>query len=262
MSTNPFSSKADDSSAARQPDRTAWLKGGRAECQMSPHKPLGTASRIILLGAPGVGKGTQADLLCHRLGACHLSTADIFRTLKCADDKELSPAMHNAIDHLKRGELVPDETVLNLVGERLRCLKCSGGFLLDGFPRTVAQAKALGQLLETHNIKLTAVFNYELPVEKLVARLSGRRTCANCKTAYHLTTRPPKFSDLCDRCGGKLFQREDDRPEAVRVRLAAYQKAVQPLLDFYQQCGLLFNISAEGSAEEVFQRTRLTALAA
>lgn len=262
MSEKHFSGRADGSSASRQPDRTAWLKGGTAECMMSPHKPLGQAARIILLGAPGVGKSTQADLLGERLGACHLSTSDIFRTLKCQNEKELSPAMQNAVDHLKRGELVPDETVLNLVGERLRCLKCSGGFLLDGFPRTVAQAKALGQLLDTHNIKLTAVFNYELPIEKIVARFSGRRTCASCKAAYHLTTRPPKFSNLCDRCGGELFQREDDRPEAVSARLAAYQKAAQPLIDFYQQCGRLFTISAEGSPEEVFQRTRLTALAA
>lgn len=261
MGINHFSSKADDSFGSRQPDRTAWLKGGTAECLMSPHKPLGPASRIILLGAPGVGKGTQADLLCHRLGTCHLSTADIFRAVKCQDEPALSPALHNAMDHLKRGELVPDETVLNLVGERLRCLKCSGGFLLDGFPRTVAQAKALGQLLESHHLKLTAVFNYELPLEKLVARISGRRTCANCQAVYHLTTRPPKISDLCDRCGGKLSQREDDRPEAVKSRLAAYQKSMQPLLDFYQQSGLLFHINAEGSPGEVFQRTRLTALA-
>ena len=261
MGANYSTSKADDFSAPRKPDRTAWLKGGTAECLMSPHKPLGQASRIILLGPPGVGKGTQADLLSSRLGACHLSTADIFRTLKCLNEKELSPAMHNAIDHLKRGELLPEETVLNLVGERLRCLKCSGGFLLDGFPRTVAQAKALGQLLASHQIKLTAVFNYELPLEKLVARISGRRTCANCKATYHLTTRPPKISDLCDACGGKLFQHEDDRPEAVRMRLEAYQKSTQPIIDFYQQCGHLFNISAEGSPEEVFQRTRLTALA-
>jgi len=261
MSTNQFPYKTDGSGALLKHDRTAWLKGGKAECMMPPHKPPGQASRIILLGPPGVGKGTQADMLSERLGTCHLSTGDVFRAAKCLDEKELSPAMRNAIDHMRRGELVPDETVLNMVGERLRCLKCSGGFLLDGFPRTVAQAKALEQLLETHGIKLTAVFNYELPIEKIVARISGRRTCSNCKAVYHLTTRPPKFSDLCDQCGGKLFQREDDRPEAVKVRMEAYQTATKPLIDFYQQRGLLFNISAEGSPEEVFQRTRLTALA-
>ena len=259
MSTNRFSSKTDELALPKR-DRTAWLKGGTAECMMGPHKPLGKASRIILLGPPGVGKGTQAALLCERLGTCHLSTRDVFRAAKCLDEKDLSPAMHNAIDHLKRDEPVPDETVLNLVGERLRCVNCSGGFLLDGFPRTVTQAKAIEQLLESHDHKLTAVFNYELPIEKIVARISGRRTCPECKAVYHLTTRPPKFSDLCDRCGGKLFQREDDRPNAVEMQVEAYLNAIQPLIDFYRQRGLLFNISAEGSPEEVFQRTRLTAL--
>jgi len=259
VSANRFFQKTDDIALLKR-DRTAWLKGGTAECMMPPHKPLGKASRIILLGPPGVGKGTQADLLCERLGTCHLSTGDVFRAAKCLDEKELSPAMHNAIDHMKRGELVSDETVLNIVGERLRCLKCSGGFLLDGFPRTVAQAKALEQLLESNGLKLTAVFNYVMPIEKIVARVSGRRICSECKAVYHMATRPPKFSDLCDLCGGKLFQREDDRPEAVKMRMESYQNDTKPLTDFYQQRGLLFNISAEGSPDEVFQRTRLTAL--
>ena len=261
MSSHRPPHKTDDSGPQHRRDRTAWLKGGTAECMMPPHKPLGKASRIILLGAPGVGKGTQAGLLCERLGTCHLSTSDVFRAARCADEKDLSAATHNAIDHLKSGELVPDETVLNMVGERLRCLKCSGGFLLDGFPRSVAQAKALEQLLESHAIKLTAVFNYTLPTEKITARISGRRTCSECKSVYHLTARPPKFSDLCDRCGGKLFQRDDDRPEAVKLRVETYQESNKPLIEFYQQRGLLFTINADGSPEEVFQRTRLTALA-
>ena len=133
--------------------------------------------------------------------------------------------------------------------------------MLDGFPRSVDQAKALEQLLESHAIKLTAVFNYTLPTEKITARISGRRTCSECKSVYHLTARPPKFSDLCDRCGGKLFQRDDDRPEAVKLRVETYQESNKPLIEFYQQRGLLFTINADGSPEEVFQRTRLTALA-
>jgi adenylate kinase len=195
------------------------------------------------------------------LGCCHLSTGDVFRTVKSCCEDELTPAMQNALDHMKRGELVPDETVLNMVGERLKCLNCSGGFLLDGFPRTVAQAKALEQLLESHDIKLTAVFNYELPIEQIVSRISGRRTCTDCKAVYHITARPPKVAGVCDRCGGKLYQREDDRPESVKVRMEAYQNSTKPLIDFYEQRGLLLSISAEGSPEEIYHRTRISALA-
>ena len=204
--------------ALLKPDRTAWLKGGQSRCLMPPRTPAGKAFRIILLGAPGTGLETQAEMLCERLGTCHLSTSDIFSASLCCPENDLTPAMRNALDYLKRGESVPDETVLSLVGERLNCLHCSGGFLLDGFPRTVTQAKALEQLLESHELKLAAVLNYDLPVEKIVARLSGRRTCANCQAVFHLATRPPKQADICDYCEGKLFQRDDDRPEAVKFR--------------------------------------------
>jgi adenylate kinase len=146
-----------------------------------------------------------------------------------------------------------------MVGERLRCLNCSGGFLLDGFPRTVAQAKALEQLLESHGIKLTAVFNYDLPIEKIVSRISGRRTCSQCKAVYHTTTRPSKVEGVCDQCGGKLFQREDDRPAAVKVRMEAYQNSTKPLIDFYRERELLITIDAEGTPEEIYERTRLAA---
>lgn len=237
-------------------DRTAWLKGGDHRCVMPPHVPVGKAWRIILLGAPGVGKGTQAELICDRLGPCHLSTGDVFRAAKCCSESELSPAMHNAIDYMKRGALVPDETVLNMVGERLRCLNCTGGFLLDGFPRTVAQAKALEQLLENSNLALTAVINYEMPIEQIVARISGRRTCSNCKAVYHVSSRPPKNPGFCDQCGGSLFQREDDRPEAVTVRMEAYQNSTRPLIQFYQSRGLLISIPADGTPDEIFARTK------
>lgn len=258
---NRFFPKTDAVGVITKHDRTAWLKGGEHKCQMPPRTPLGKAWRIVLLGAPGVGKGTQAELLCERLGTCHLSTGDVFRAAKCCSDDHLSTAMESALVHMKRGDLVPDETVLDMVGERLCCLNCSGGFLLDGFPRTVAQAKALEQLLESQDIKLTAVFDYELPIEQIVARLSGRRTCAGCKAVYHVTTRPPKVAGVCDHCGGELIQREDDRPESVKVRMEAYQSSTRPLIDFYQQRGLLVTISADGSPEEIYKRTRLTALA-
>jgi adenylate kinase len=156
---------------------------------------------------------------------------------------------------MRRGELVPDSTVLDMVKERMRCLTCRGGFLLDGFPRTVVQAEALAQLLEQENIFLEAVLSYELPLEQVVARLSGRRTCAGCKAVFHVTARPPKVQDICDHCGGQLCQREDDRPEAIRVRMEAYEKSTAPLIEFYRSRGLLVPIASEGAPEQIYQRS-------
>ncbi|HOC56809.1 MAG TPA: nucleoside monophosphate kinase [Verrucomicrobiota bacterium] len=237
-----------------KPDRKAWLKAGTAQCEPPPvaqHPPR----RLVLLGAPGVGKGTQAELLCARLGTCHLSTGDIFRAAKAMNPAERSPALTAALDYMRRGDLVPDETVLALVAERVACLRCESGFLLDGFPRTVAQAKALDKLLAGEQIKLDAVLSYDLPLEKVVARLSGRRTCAHCKAVFHVESRPPKVADVCDHCGGKLYQREDDRPESIRVRMEAYERSTSPLADFYRRKNLLVSISAEGSPEEICKRS-------
>ncbi len=238
-------------------DRAAWLKAGNATCSHPPLRPPAKAWRLILLGAPGVGKGTQADLLHERLGACHLSTGDVFRAAKTLPDGQRSPAMDCALDFMRRGDLVPDQTVLDLVAERLRCLHCCGGFLLDGFPRTVVQAEALEKLMQREEVAMTAVLNYELPMEEIVARISGRRTCSQCKAVYHVVSRPPCVADVCDSCGGKLFQREDDRPESVRVRMAAYEKSTRPLIKFYQERGLLVPIIAGGTPEETFQRTMI-----
>lgn len=202
-----------------------------------------------------MGKGTQAELLNKRLGSCHLSTGDVFRASKGLCDGELSPTMREALDFMRRGELVPDTIVLSLVAERSRCLKCRGGFLLDGFPRTIAQADALEKLLKTHSVELTAVLNYELPEEEIISRISGRRTCTGCKAVYHLVSRPPRRKDVCDKCGGALFQREDDKPESVKVRLSAYEKSTRPLIQFYQKRGLLVPIVAGGTPEETFQRS-------
>jgi adenylate kinase len=208
-----------------------------------------------LLGAPGVGKGTQAEMLSAKLGSCHLSTGDIFRAAKALDAAERTPALTAALDYMRRGDLVPDETVLALVAERMGCLRCEGGFLLDGFPRTVAQAEALDKLMSSEQLKLGAVVSYELPLEQVVARLSGRRTCPNCKAVFHVATRPPKVAGVCDHCGGKLYQREDDRPESIRVRMEAYEQNTAPLVEFYRRQNLLLPISAEGSPEEIFKRT-------
>lgn len=236
-------------------DRKAWLQGGTAVCAHPPEarKP---ARRLVLLGAPGVGKGTQAELLGERIGACHLSTGDIFRAAKSLNDCERTPALAAALEYMRRGALVPDETVLDLVTERIRCLRCHGGFLLDGFPRTVAQAEALEKLLQRNKIKLDAVLSYELPLNKVVARLSGRRTCPGCKAVFHVDARPPKTPGICDHCGAKLYQREDDRPESVRVRMEAYEKSTAPLADFYRKRNLLVPVLAEGSPEEIYARSR------
>jgi len=242
-----------------QHDRTAWLKGGNAQCQQPPSTP-DQPYRLVLLGAPGVGKGTQAELLCQGLGTCHLSTGDVFRAAQCQSEGELSPALKEAFAYMTRGELVPDQTVLQMVRERTRCLRCDGGFLLDGFPRTVPQAEALEQLLAEEKLELEGVLSYELPLNQIISRLSGRRTCSGCKAVFHVTTRPPKRDGRCDHCGNPLVQREDDRPESVRVRMEAYMNSTAPLTRYYQTKGLLFTISAEGTPEEIYQRT-LEALA-
>jgi adenylate kinase len=234
--------------------REPWIRGATtAQCE---HPPLQTQPhRLVLLGAPGVGKGTQAELLCAALGACHLSTGDIFRAAKTLNSGERTPALTAALDYMRRGELVPDETVLALVKERTGCLSCEGGFLLDGFPRTVAQAQALEKLLAEQEVKLDAVLSYELPLEKIIARLTGRRTCSGCKAVFHIETRPPRREAICDHCGAQLYQREDDRPESIRVRMGAYEKSTAPLADFYRGRRLLVSIEAEGSPETICQKS-------
>jgi adenylate kinase len=237
-----------------QNDRATWLKGGDVQCSVPP-KAVPHPRRLVLLGAPGVGKGTQAELIHERMGACQLSTGDVFRAAKSSCESELSPALAAALECMRRGELVPDGTVLDMVRERSRCIRCRGGFLLDGFPRTVPQAEALDQIFAENNIKLDAVVSYDLPIEKIVSRLSGRRTCEKCKAVYHVETRPSKTPGVCDHCGSGLMQREDDRPDAVRVRMETYERSTAPLADYYRQRGLLVSISAEGTPEDIFQRT-------
>ena len=237
-----------------KPDRAAWIQGPSANCNPRPERAQ-EPWRLILLGAPGVGKGTQADLLHQRLNACHLSTGDVFRSAGSRVECDQSPAMKAALQYMHRGDLVPDSIVWEMVLERSGCLRCGGGFLLDGFPRTLAQAESLKQLMENQRLDLTAVLNYCLPLNEIVARLSGRRTCRDCSAVFHVTELPPKVADICDRCGGKLFQREDDRPESVKVRLEAYEKSTAPLIEFYQRLGILVTIAASGSPEEICKRT-------
>jgi adenylate kinase len=238
----------------RKPDRTAWLKGGEACCDVEAETPA-RQYRFVLLGAPGVGKGTQAELLSERFGACHLSTGDIFRAAKTLSGCECTPAMARAVKCMNSGQLVPDDTVLSIIAERAKCLRCGGGFLLDGFPRTVAQAEALEEILTEQHVKLDGVLSYELAVEKIVARLSGRRTCPKCKRVFHVKSKPPKQTGVCDDCGATLLQREDDRPETIRVRMEAYEKSTAPLADFYRRRGLLISIPADSTPGETFEHT-------
>jgi adenylate kinase len=235
-------------------DRATWLKGPNSYCSVPPKGQV-HPRHLVLLGAPGVGKGTQAELISERLGPCQLSTGDVFRAAKSADASERSPALNQALEAMRKGELVTDETVLAMVRERGVCLRCQGGFLLDGFPRTVAQAEALAQLLAQEGIELDAVLSYELPLDTIVARLSGRRTCEKCKAVYHVETKPPKAEGVCDQCGGRLVQREDDKPESIKVRMAAYESSTAPLADYYRKLNLLVPISAEGTPEAIYQRT-------
>jgi adenylate kinase len=236
-----------------KPNRAAWLEGPSATCPPPPEPAH--AWRLILLGAPGVGKGTQADLLRQRLGACHLSTGDVFRAAGKGDGCGPSPAMASALEFMRRGALVPDSTVWEMVRERSGCLRCRGGFILDGFPRTLSQAESLKQLMENERLALDAVVNYELPLSEIVERLSGRRTCEKCKAVYHVSRQPSKIVGVCDRCGGRLFQREDDRPESVTVRMEAYARSTAPLIDFYRDRGLLLPIAATGTPEQICEGT-------
>jgi adenylate kinase len=156
---------------------------------------------------------------------------------------------------MRRGELVSDDVVISIVKERAGCLRCRGGFLLDGFPRTLVQAEALDAMLSARGVILDAVLSYDLPLEQIVDRLGGRRTCADCKAVYHVATHKPRVENICDQCGGPLVQREDDRPESIRVRMRAYAESTRPLTDYYERSGKLLMISAAGSPAEILEHS-------
>lgn len=242
-------------SNAQHGDRAAWFQGGCTTCA-GAGAPSRHPMRLLLLGAPGIGKGTQAEFISAHTGACHLSTGDVFRFAKTSGGC-LTPAMESALEYMKRGDLVPDAVVIDMVRERVRCIACGHGFLLDGYPRTVEQAVALDALLKEAGVGLDGVLSFDLDEEKVIARLSGRRTCPACKRTYHVTGNPPKVAGVCDHDGATLVQREDDRPEAIAVRLRAYHKQTAPLIDYYRAQGLLHSIDADGSPDRVFERARV-----
>ena len=235
-------------------DRTTWLQGPPEKCA-AVLQPKGSPWRLVLLGAPGVGKGTQAELLSRKLSACHLSTGDVFRAAKNRSGQKQSSALAAALESMRSGALVPDTIVSEVVRERIDCIRCPGGFILDGFPRTLAQADLLQQLLDDEGLALDAVVNYELPQAEIIARLSGRRTCERCKAIFHVLTKPSLADGKCDQCGGKLYQREDDLPESIQVRLEAYERSTAPLIRFYDDLGLLKPIDAAGSPDEIYSGT-------
>jgi len=233
--------------------KRAWLEGQAALCSVPPWRER--SWRLVLLGAPGVGKGTQAALLSERLRTCHLSTGDLFRAAAARGDCARTPGLAEAIEHIRRGELVPDSLVWQMVRDRRECLRCRGGFLLDGFPRTLGQAAALEGFLEEEGLPLHAVVNYEMPLEEIVARLSGRRTCRSCQAVFHVVSHAPRVDGVCDQCGAELYQRDDDRAESIVVRMAAYRKSTMPVIDFYSGLGLVVPVSAVGPSESIFERT-------
>lgn len=213
--------------------------------------------KLILLGPPGAGKGTQAKMLADRFGIPQISTGDILR----AAVKEGTPMGVKAKAFMDAGGLVPDEVVVGIVRERLQKSDCAGGFILDGFPRTVAQADALKENLCQLGKALDSVISLEVDVEALVERLTGRRTCRQCGRGYHVKFDPPKVSDVCDACGGSLFQRDDDREETIRKRLDVYHAQTAPLADYYRVGGLLASIDGMGEIDSVQQQI-LSALSA
>lgn len=205
---------------------------------------------LILLGPPGSGKGTQAKKMVERYHVPQISTGDILR----AALKEKTPLGLEAKQYMDQGRLVPDEVVVGIVRDRLKAPDCTGGFILDGFPRTVPQAEALGTTLKAMNRGIDHVISIEVDNAELLKRLGGRRTCRNCGAMYHLVFDPPKKEGVCDKCGGELYQRDDDQEKTIRARLKVYDEQTAPLIQYYRGKGLLRTIDGVGEVEEIFQR--------
>ncbi|RID83421.1 adenylate kinase [Peribacillus asahii] len=204
---------------------------------------------LVLMGLPGAGKGTQAEKIVEKYNIPHISTGDMFRTA-IKDGTELGMQAKSFMD---QGALVPDEVTIGIVRERLSKDDCKKGFLLDGFPRTVAQAEALENILTDLDRQINFVINIDVDKDILMERLTGRRICKSCGSTYHLVFNPPAKEDTCDRCGGELYQRADDNAETVQNRLDVNLKQTQPLLDFYGEKGYLQNINGQQDINKVFE---------
>mgnify|MGYP001945835415 FL=1 len=204
--------------------------------------------RLVLLGPPGAGKGTQASAIISKYSIPHISTGDIFR----ANIKNGTELGKQVEAYMNKGLLVPDELVVSIVKDRLTEEDCKDGFLLDGFPRTVNQAEALDEELKKMNLKLDKVVNIQVGKEILIERAIGRRICKNCGATYHIKFNPPKEENICDKCGGKLHQRDDDKVETVEKRIEVYHEQTKPLIEYYDKKGLLLNVDGTKPVEEVF----------
>lgn len=202
--------------------------------------------RIVLLGAPGAGKGTQAEVLSEKLKIPHISTGDIFRN-NIKNGTELG---RKAKEYIDRGMLVPDEITIKIVEERLKEADCKNGFILDGFPRTIPQAEALEDVLSRLGISLDLVVNIFVTDEKIIERLSGRRVCQKCGKSYHIKYNPPSVEGECDDCKSKVIQRDDDKKETVVSRIKTYHRQTEPLIDYYRKKGLLLTVEGQEKIED------------
>lgn len=203
---------------------------------------------VILLGPPGSGKGTQADKIRDMLKVPHISTGDMLREAI----KNNSPIGKEVKQYLDSGKLVPDETIIELIRQRVSQADCEKGFILDGFPRTINQAKGLELILEKMKRKIDKVINLAVSEDILIERLSGRRTCSKCSTPYHIKYKAPKKGDICDKCSGNLYQRDDDKPETIKQRFQVYQQQTAPLLDYYKK--VVINVNGDEDIGKITNR--------
>jgi adenylate kinase len=206
--------------------------------------------RLVLLGAPGAGKGTQAKMLIEKYKIPQISTGDILRKA-VADSTPLGKEAKVIMD---KGELVPDKIVLGLVEERVKQDDCKKGFILDGFPRNTAQAEALDKMLNAMRLPIDSALSVDVPKNDLMKRLTGRRTCKNCQQMYNVYYSPPKKDALCDKCGGELFQRGDDKEDTIKKRLDVYDAQTAPLIDYYKKKGILKSVMGVGNIDEIFNK--------
>ena len=204
--------------------------------------------KIIMLGAPGAGKGTQAKMIAEKYGLPHISTGDIFR----ANIKNGTELGKEAKEYMDKGLLVPDELTVRLLLDRVAKDDCQNGYVLDGFPRTIPQAEVLDEELSKLGEKVDYAVNVDVPDENIVNRMSGRRACLSCGATYHVVSIPPKKEGICDVCGSELVLRDDDKPETVQKRLKVYHEQTQPLIDFYEKKGVLRSVDGTLPMEEVF----------
>ncbi len=204
--------------------------------------------KIIMLGAPGAGKGTQAKMIADKYGVPHISTGDIFR----ANIKEGTELGKKAKTYMDQGLLVPDDLVVDLVVDRVKNDDCKSGYVLDGFPRTIPQAECLDKALAQMNDSMDYAINIDVPDENIITRMGGRRACVGCGATYHVVNIPPKKEGICDRCGGELILRDDDKPETVKKRLDVYHEQTQPLIDYYTKKGIIKDVDGTKLMDDVF----------